>query len=164
MENYIVINGKKAELTKEQLETLGISPGRNNPFDRAGFGEDYFVTDDNGAVDSRVETFEKSDDWYYNSVNYFNGKKFAQQMSLRWLLNRKLEKYAWDNEAEDIEWNDKNYHYCIHYLISEQRFVVYEYGEVKTTGIVYFSDREVAEKAIKDVIEPFMSEHPEFRW
>ena len=35
MDNYIVINGKKAELTEEQLEKLGIKveKKRNNPFD-----------------------------------------------------------------------------------------------------------------------------------
>ena len=29
---------------------------------------------------------------------------------------------------------------------------------------VYFSNRETAEKAIKEVVEPFMKEHPEFVW
>lgn len=29
MDNYIVINGKKAELTKEQLEQLGINTSNN---------------------------------------------------------------------------------------------------------------------------------------
>lgn len=29
MDNYIVINGKKAELTKEQLEKLGINTSNN---------------------------------------------------------------------------------------------------------------------------------------
>ena len=37
-ENYIVINGKKAELTKEQLEALGIcinkTDNKENPFER----------------------------------------------------------------------------------------------------------------------------------
>lgn len=33
-ENYIVINGKKAELTKEQLKALGIEAEPENPFCR----------------------------------------------------------------------------------------------------------------------------------
>ena len=105
MENYIVINGKKAELTKEQLEKLGIKPERNNPFNRVNEGENYFVIKDDGAVDRAVEIFHSSNDWYYDNVGYFNDKKFAEQMSLKWLLYRKLEKYAWDNGAEDVEWN-----------------------------------------------------------
>ncbi len=31
-------------------------------------------------------------------------------------------------------------------------------------NVVYFRHKEIAKKAIKDVIEPFMTEHPEFRW
>ena len=34
----------------------------------------------------------------------------------------------------------------------------------KVTGAVYFSSRKVAEKAIKDVIEPFMKKYPNFKW
>lgn len=166
MENYIVINGKKAELTKEQLEKLGIKPERNNPFNRVNEEENYFIVREDGTASSRIETFKNSDDWHYYDVAYFNDKEFAEQMSLKWLLNRKLERYAWDNEAEDVKWdkNRANSHYCIHYLMSEQRFVVYEYGDGKVTGAVYFSNRYVAEDAIENVIKPFMKEHPNFKW
>ena len=34
-ENYIVINGKRAELTEEQMKVLGIKV-KKNPFDRDG--------------------------------------------------------------------------------------------------------------------------------
>ena len=42
MENYIVINGKKAELTDEQLKQLGIESEkkRNNPFNSEWAEED----------------------------------------------------------------------------------------------------------------------------
>lgn len=42
MDNYIVINGKKAELTQEQLEKLGIVVEKKDPF---AFSEDkyYFI-------------------------------------------------------------------------------------------------------------------------
>lgn len=45
-ENYIVINGKKAELTEEQLKQLGIEPEkkRKNPFERVT-GEKYYYID-----------------------------------------------------------------------------------------------------------------------
>ena len=40
-ENYIVINGKKAELTNEQMEILGIKV-RKNPFERVSKNESYY--------------------------------------------------------------------------------------------------------------------------
>ena len=50
-ENYIVINGKKTELTEEQLKQLGIEPEkkRKNPFDRVPAGEIYFAATDKTA-------------------------------------------------------------------------------------------------------------------
>ena len=164
MKNYIVINGKKAELTKEQLKKLGIKSERNNPFDRVEEREDYFVTRDNGTVSRVIETFHDTDTWYYDNAAYFNDKEFSEQMSLKWLLNRKLEKYAWDNGAEDVEWDDKNGHYLIYYNFLDKSFNINVFSLWKWSGVIYFSDREVAEEAIKDVIEPFMKEHPEFRW
>ena len=39
--NYIVIDGKKAELTNEQMNLLGIKV-RNNPFERVGKNDSYY--------------------------------------------------------------------------------------------------------------------------
>lgn len=166
MENYIVINGKKAELTKEQLEKLGIKPERNNPFDRVEERENYFVTRNDGIVDCIIETFHDTDDWYYDNAAYFNDEEFAEQVSLKWLLYRKLEKYAWDNEAEDVEWDKHklNYHYTIVYDVNAEEFRVNIISWCQNLTSVYFSSREIAEKAIKEVIKPFMEEHPNFKW
>lgn len=164
MENYIVINGKKAELTKEQLEKLGISPGRNNPFDRAGCHKQYFSPNCHGTITCRVDTDDYYDNVYYDNGAYLNDEKFAEQMSLKWLLNRKLEKYAWDNRAEDVEWNDReNKHYYIYYDFFDKGFQVNVSSLWKCSGVVYFSAKEVAENAIEDVIKPFMKEHPNFK-
>lgn len=164
MENYIVINGKKTELTKEQLEKLGIKPERNNPFDRVDLDEDYFVVRENGTTGPRIEIFEDFDDWHYDNINYFNNKEFAEQMSLKWLLNRELEKYAWDNEAEDGVWDGKNEHYGIMYDFTACRFSAGVTYCFKMPLATYFSNIEIAKNAIKDVIEPFMKEHPNFKW
>ena len=164
MENYIVINGKKAELTKEQLEKLGIKPERNNPFNRASFGGNYFIAREDGTVGSRIATSHDNDTWYYDNAAYFNDKGFAEQMSLKWLLNRKLEKYAWDNKAEDIEWDCNNEHFFIYYNYVDIKFYIAITSVWKENYVVYFSDDDVARSAIKDVIKPFMKEHPNFKW
>ncbi len=40
--NYIVINGKKANLTEDLLKALGIAVSQNNPFRRVSFEESYY--------------------------------------------------------------------------------------------------------------------------
>jgi hypothetical protein len=31
-------------------------------------------------------------------------------------------------------------------------------------GAVYFEDKQTAEKAIEEIVMPFVADHPEFRW
>ena len=164
MENYIVINGKKAELTKEQLETLGISPGRNNPFnDNLGEkGHYYYIS----SCDICSDVSDYFNQEMIKNANSFNDKEFAKEIFLRQLLYRKLEKYAWDNGAEDVEWNKckLNYHYTIVYDVNAEEFTVTIISWHQNLTSVYFSSREIAEKAIENVVKPFMKEHPNFKW
>lgn len=173
MKNYICINGKKTELTEEQLRQLGIEvkKERNNPFNRVSDGEFYYY----GYIDNTVNkavgtktTFE--DDIQFNNYNYFNDRDFAEQVMLHQLLYRKLLKYSYDNNAEDVEWNwidsscSGNRHYYIYQKPSTGEFYTDCAQVSKRLGDVYFSNEEVAIKVIKDVVEPFMKEHPNFIW
>ena len=137
---------------------------RNNPFDRVKEGYDYYIPCNNGKVLTTPETYGNGDDQLYYNAAYLNDKEFAEQMSLKWLLNRKLEKYAWDNEAEDCAWDNENEHYSILYTPKDGDFFAGSSTWIKQPLTIYFSNGETAEKAIKDVVEPFMTEHPEFRW
>lgn len=168
MGNYIVINGKKAELTEEQLKQLGIEvhlKKRRNPFNSEfKEQEEYFFIDiDYGVKTSFYDHI--TDKKRINNVNGFNDKDFANQVYLHELLNRKLLKYAWDNEAEDCEWDGENSHWHIEKLIATNGtvFSAVEDEHYKCCT-PYFSKREIVEQAIEDVVRPFMAEHPEFVW
>lgn len=171
MENYIVINGKKTELTEEQLKALGVEvkKKRNNPIKRKNpFNSElkdgdvyFFINMDEGFKSSFYDPI--TDDERIDNANSFNDKNFANQVYLHELLNRKLLKYAWDNEAEDCEWDGKNEHYYICFEILTKKFIVTGSSYNKCQK-VYFSTKNVAIRAIKDIIKPFMKEHPEFIW
>lgn len=171
MENYICINGNKTKLTEEQLKQLGIKieKKRNSPFNSEPEevnGNFYYITSDGVRL---------NDDDDYNAdmittANSFNNGIFANQVYLHELLNRKLLKYSWDNEAEDCEWNwaatpicKGNIHYFIYKEISSGQFEIGN-NVVSKHSEVYFSKQEVAENAIEDVVKPFMKEHPDFEW
>lgn len=201
MKNYIVINGKKTELTEEQLsylcmfnrfaqmakeqfgltitqkETAGETfktlfgvdfsdySERKNPFNSELKDEDsYFIIDEEGVKTSFYDSI--TDKYRLNNVNSFNDKDFAKQVYLHELLNRKLLKYAYDNGAEDCEWsnNDLFHYYIVHDKNYNNRFFVTYSSHLKDISTTYFSKKDIAENAIKDVIEPFMKEYPEFVW
>lgn len=165
MENYIVINGKKAELTEEQLKKLGIEPKRKTPFDRVKKGGRYCFVNIWSNTISIEDAGGKGDQSLFEAFNYFNDEAFAKQVALHELLNRKLLKYAWDNNAEDCEWDGQNSHWHIEKLIATNGtvFSAVEDEHYKCCT-PYFSKREIVEQAIEDVVEPFMAEHPEFVW
>lgn len=168
MKNYIVINGKKAELTKEQLKQLGIETEkeRNNPFnDTEEYGTEYYYIDTFG-IEKTFFDDRKVDRDFICSVNCFNDKDFANQVYLHELLNRKLLKYAYDHEAEDCEWGaDDKSHFFIFFNYVLNKFDVNRHTMCKAGNCVYFSSEQVAKQAIEDVVKPFVKEeYPEFVW
>lgn len=201
MDNYIVINGKRVELTEEQLNSLcmfnrfaqmakeqfglTITPKetagetfktlfgvdfsdcseRTNPFNSEPEKVNdsfYYITSDGVRLD---------DDDDYNAemiatANSFNDKDFVNQIYLHELFNRKLLKYAYDNNAEDHEWNsnNNNCHYYIYFNYQFNEFIVTSATRCKNYFCTYFSSEKVARQAIEDVVKPFMKEHPKFVW
>lgn len=165
MDNYIMINGKKIELTEEQLkQLLGIEvKKRNNPFNDQSKVDDifYHITSDGVRLND-------DNDYNYNvdmiaAANSFNDVIFAKQLYLHELLNRKLLKYAYDHEAEDCKWDNKNEHYYIYFDNTKYHY------DIKTNQYyrgqnIYFSKAGVARQAIEDIIKPFMIKYPEFVW
>lgn len=157
------INGKEVKLTDDQLKMLGIEVDtkRNNPFDRVN--DTYFCITSDNKISFHTDDDGTYDRSLYNTVNYFNDEHFANQVALHQLLYRKLLKFAYDNECVDGEWGEMSDHYSIFYAHRMHRFMVDVNGECQSDG-VYFSTEEAAERAIKEVIEPFMKEHPDFVW
>lgn len=164
MDNYAVIYGKRVELTDEQVKTLGFEV-RNNPFKRVSVDELYYFIDSVDDIGSMPDFGDKSDQKSLECANYFNDESFAEQVALHQLLYRKLLKYAYDNECEDTaEWNCCWLHYRIHYSCSGNKFDVDSNDIYKIQGAVYFATQNGAEQAIKEVVEPFIKEHPDFVW
>lgn len=163
-DNYLVLNGKKITLTKEQLETLGIIEKDYNPFDRVAVGCEYYFVGMFGDVAKYTQQDDFEDESLFNSHNYFNDASVAQQVALHQLLYRKLLKFAYDNNCVDTaEWNGGNTHWTIRYNDILNIFVAYIQTGCKAPD-VYFSSEAATRRAIKEIVEPFVKEHPDFVW
>ena len=164
----LTIDGKEIQLTDEQLKMLGIEPEkkRKNPFERVNPDADdkYYYIRVSGDVADYHDVNDNGDRLLYEASNYFNDKSFAEQVALHQLLYRKLLKFSYDNGYEDTEeWNGGNEHWAIRYNSYRNEFRLY-YQDGYKAHEVYFSSEEGAKRAIKEVVEPFMKEHPEFVW
>lgn len=58
MDNYICINGKKAELTEEQIKALGIELPKT-PFSRTSVGGEYFYISSDGNILMELDCIRK---------------------------------------------------------------------------------------------------------
>ena len=161
--NYIVINGKKTELTVEQIKALGIEV-RKNPFERVGKYEGYYCIKETGEIYTYYDGRDSFDNVLYAESNYFNDKAFAKQVALHQLLYRKLLKSSYDNECEDKEWNGTNVHVYIIYNSTKKDYDTRWTRDEKEPGTVYFKSTAWATAALNEVVMPFVKEHPEFVW
>lgn len=165
MDNYIVINGKKAELTKEQLKALGIEYEleKNNPFGKITDKSYYYITStDRINFTENIDSVVDED--LYNNTNYFNDEDFTNQVMLHQKLYRKLLKYAYDNYVVNDWTNPYSRKYFITKYTKDNKIDVGWTLTFKHNCVVYFNSEEVTKQAIEDVVKPFMKEYPEFVW
>ncbi len=156
-DNYAVINGKRVELTDEQVRTLNVKT-RTNPFSNETTAYVFTIVEP-CCIDAVPNTSD-----LYDAALSFNDKQFAEQVALHQLLYRKLLKFAYDNGCEDNQaWNKTNCHYYVAYSIDECRFYADTTGSFKHND-VWFCSRKSANRAIEEVVKPFMKEHPDFVW
>lgn len=161
----LTIDGKDITLTEEQMEALRKEYyTRENPFERK-LDALYFYITTSDRVSSYIDNDSPADKKLYEIHNHFTTKEFAQQVALRQLLYRKLLNFAYENDCIDTaEWNSENDHWCILYNYTTHGFEVYQWSAFGFLCNVCFSSREAAERAIEEVVEPFMKEHPNFVW
>lgn len=168
MENYIVINGKKAELTQEQLEALGIKT--ESVFNRTLLNKSYYYIGSLGDVCQECEFNSGVNDKRYEIANYCTDTKLMIQRALHETLNRLLWRFACENGELENEWDsspkqkDCHYHYHIYFSRYDNLFYISKGYMIKCEGIIYFPSYEIAQQALNEIVKPFIKEHPEFVW
>jgi hypothetical protein len=164
MESYIVINGKKAPLTEDQLKMLGIETEKKNPLKRCEYHERYYHIDCFGKVNEACEDKHKADVDLYEIANYCTDENLLQQRAWRETLSRLLWRYSMEHDGDKIDWkNDHEWKYYIYFNCADNKYATDFYRFIKGSD-VYFHTEEIAENAIKEIVEPFMAEHPDFVW
>lgn len=161
MENYIVINGKKAELTEAQLKQLGIEIKKGNPFERIN-GKTFYVIAEDGTLPDFKEDGSDLDEKFYENGNYCTDKDLMRQRALHETLNRLLWRFACENGELENEWDGENYHFEVFFDEDKQEFKA-QYRVTTHTFGPFFRTKGDADKAI-EIIKEFIKAHPDFVW
>ena len=159
-ENYIVINGKRTELTKAQLKELGIleEAPKANPFARQLSRAKYYYIGVCGTVGCDTEDATIGDALRYDIANYCTDKGIMEQRALHETLNRLLWRYSMKHGGSEI---DETHFGAIKIRNNKVEAVC---AVAPRVGELMFASREIAQSAINEIVEPFMCQHPEFKW
>ena len=163
MENYIVINGKKVELTEEQLKKLGIEV-KDDPFEKVKRNEVFYYVSSSGQVHGGTEGYGTGSSILFNAANYCRDRKIMEQRALHETLNRLLWRFSMQNGGDEIDWRNKEQDKFYIFWDYENNGFDIGIDDVCKGNEQYFVSEEVAIQAIDEIIKPFMEEHPEFVW
>ena len=156
MENYIMLNGKRIDLTAEQIETL-VGKKEKDPFERAEGGK-YSYIDSDGEVESDYDDGTLTDDAHYEAGNYCTDGELLKQRALHVILNQLLWRYSMQNNGGEIE--PRFYIY----RCDDGRYQIGCHPHCRVYGVTYFDVVATANDAVEEIVIPFMEKHPEFRW
>ena len=121
----------------------------------------FFIISTNGNVHAYIFYEDNVDKKLIDFGNYFKTKEEAERKRFEIKLHRQLELFALKNNETEIDWNDdSNEKHTISYNRDGGIFIDEVYS-LKDFGQVYFTSKEVAEKAIEtfkdDLIRYFTS-------
>jgi hypothetical protein len=165
MDSYIMLEGKKIPLTDEQIKILKSVEGHDkSPFERVGKRQTYYYVGSNGCVGVICENGDIEDDEYFNAANYCADRELTEQRALQETLNRLLWRYSMEHGGYKDEWDGKDLRYSIGIDVRDNKreLKVADGNCWKMCGLVYFPSEDVAKAAIKEVVKPFLENHPDF--
>lgn len=173
MENYICIDGIKFELADCQLEHIEtILESRNKtPFGGSDkYGRSFCILND-GQLSEWVSPYsEMLDDEEDRDLYILNDRTFADTLRLTELLNRKLLEYSYKNGWTRKDDTDTNgMYYSIYLSVNNyySNYIGWAVAEARSTralNTVYFKTYEIAEKAIEEIVKPFIQKHENFAY
>ena len=161
-ENYIVINGKKAELTPEQLKALGIEVKKSSPFEMGEEGSEYYFITSYGSTMKSNTCKSNNSDLRHRVANYCADETLLLQQAYREALNRLLWRFSMEHGGKEVVWNGRTRNWKIKF--HNKRWIAEWNTEDHVLGCVYFCSQNVAEQAIEEIVKPFMAAHPDFKF
>lgn len=154
---------KIEELEKELAQFKKELDEKNkSPYAKKVIFENYYYVD--GAGEACVSIYDNHhiDNKKYENANYFSDKSFAEKVAAEQTLTNLLRKYTYEHGWSDDLWDDTNTpKYYINYNKISEQIVIDCMFSNKGLGIIHFVDKETVKNAIKEIVVPFVKEHPE---
>ena len=153
MENYLVINGKRVDLTEEQIEKLGLEIEKKSPFDR---GNEYYFINTGGDIIWEVDGDTLGDKTNFLAANYCTDYDIMTSRAKEEVLSRLLWRFSMENGGSKIDWSDnEQLKYRIYKDTDIDVWLITRNTHYNTLGAVHFINPEIAQRAIDEIVKPF---------
>lgn len=167
MDNYLMLDGKKYELSPElvnALRSIDPVPEKKKAFARNGGEDCYWYIGSKGSVCEDDDRNYGLDDARYAVANYCTDKSLMEQRAMHETLNRLLWRYCEEHGGDNAKWKGDPHYYICFSKMNRNDFEVYANDNFCIQGVVYFKDKETAKAAIEEIVKPFLAARPDFVW
>lgn len=132
---------------------------------RAEKWENYWYVDDCGVVVETTEGYFKSDDYRYNTHNYFRTKEEAEKYAKVLETEMLLRKFADENNPKIVDWNNMDEEkWYMSYKYGEHDIAIYVMYLVRDPRTIYFNSKEIAQEAIEKIGKDRLIEYLTYEW
>ena len=155
----LIVDGKEVKLTEEQTKIIVDYTVKQ--FERID-GEFWYI-DDRGFLLPRNDNIEDIIHEYstyakqlYRVGNYCRNKKIMEKRAKQEILNRLLWRFSMENGWDDSLWDDRTISkYRVNYDLETRKYFVDFYFTFRVPGAIYYVSKEIAQRAIDEIIIPF---------
>lgn len=128
-----------------------------NPYERVNLGERYYFKNEIGEVDYLKDLNGYFDDEQFIHANYFNNRNYAEYVTFKETLMRRLDKFAWEHNAKVVGWGDCNQpkHHIVLNNYCDKNLEVSTCFSLQSNNI-YFTSKEIAEMALEKFKDDLM--------
>lgn len=151
MENYLMLNGQRIELTDSQYKEImnaisGSAPTKENPFAKQENKDYYFITS-YGMIVGVPYTKCNDDDLRYKNGNYCSDKDLLTRRAFYEKIERNLWRFSMENGGSG--------NFYIYFNKLQDRWD-WSYSETLKSFEPTFVNKEVVNRAINEVLIPLL--------
>ena len=100
----------------------------------------------------------------YKAANYCTDQELILQRSLHERLSRLLWRFSMENQYDNIDWGKDVIHYISMNINTKKFHIDSKNSTYVNENVCYFYTAEIAQRAIDEIIKPFMENNPKFVW
>ena len=153
MKAKLILNNKEYEVELKEEQVKEIEKPKYKRW-RADKGEKYYFLSDLGEILSAIDCRDKSDNFLYNTDNYFKTEEGVEFCKKQLLYIQQYKDFLGEDLVTEDDWKDNDILKYYAYYDYDSNIVDIDGGiYFKFQGTIYSKSKEKIEKFIKEIGE-----------